>query len=624
MTLTPTDRELAPAFEEAACQGVSCAPAADTPPCCLDLATIGELLASHAALATAPTLEEGFGPLLDLLARLVPADTAAILLLDPLGRELSYVATRGIPTEVATHWRFGLGQGIVGTVARTNAPIQLDDVRRDGRYIATQPGLLAELAVPIAARGRALGVLDLHRHQRTFDTNERALAEFLATHLGPVIEQAQRHQASREQARTLALLHDVGRELGSILDRRQLLERVGRQLERLIGFDQFTVLLWNEETRLLEPWLALGPQGLIDAPVVRGMALGQGLCGTAAVLQQAIRAPNVFLDPRYERCQSGFEVRSELVVPLAYEGQLLGVLDLESAEYDAFREDHERLLVTLASTLSVALESARLFERVREEEQRLSADLETARQIQLQLLPKASPWLPGLQLGVAHEAARQLGGDFYDYLAFGKDRVGIAVGDVAGKSTGAALYGSFAVGLLRELWQHQAEGGTADLGALLADLNCSLHGLGVGNRFLAMALALYDSASRRLLLVNAGLPCPLWVRRGGSVDAPVVETISASGIPLGMFADRSWQIVDLQLGAGDYVVFATDGLEEALDREERELGAERLQDALAALVGRAAEPTASDVAQELLAEVRRHALGSEPSDDRTVVVLHVL
>lgn len=614
----------------------------------LDLETTGELLAALQRLAGADELDAGLDHVAGVIDRLLPSQSMGILLLDAMGHDLRFAAHRGLALEVASHWRFGLGQGIVGTVAKTGQAILAADVHHDPAYIQTTESVRSELAVPIRARGRAIGVLNFERASAGgFSAKDQELAQFLADHLGPAIEQAQVHQAGRQQTRTLSLLHEVARELGSILDRRDLLSRVGERLKALIDFDYFSVLFWNEATGRLEPWVAVDREGPAERTfmpcdqtgiLAKGIPLGVGLCGTAAALRQAVRVPNVFLDPRYVRCQSDLEVHSELVVPLLFEGRLLGVVDLESSEYDAFRSEHEHLLTTLAASLAIALENARLYECRRAEEERLTADLETARQIQLQLLPKSTPWVPGLQLGVAYEAARQLGGDFYDFLPAGSGAddpatISVAVGDVAGKSTGAALYGSFAIGMLRELHQHHAAapGGVLP-SALLADLNSTLHGLGFLNRFVALTLATYAPASRRLRIANGGLPHPLHLQRQAD-GGYEVRNLEVGGVPLGLLADRRYDTIEVVLAPGDLVIIASDGIEEALDRHGVELGGQRMAEALARLAGAptpgtagAAEPSARsarDLAQGLLDVVHRHALGTESSDDRTIVVLRV-
>lgn len=560
-------------------------------------------------LNAAPDLRTGLARVAELLRDCVPYDNLNVLLLDDLGRELRYELSVGLPAEIAEHWRFGMGQGLVGTAAQTGRVVRVGDVGDDPRYIRAGLPVRSELVIPLISRGRIVGVLDVGSLQpHRFTEEDEAFLTSLAGFLASAIENAQIYRNLREQARTLSLLHEVSREIGSILDRRQLLERVAQLLKRLIDYDLFSVLLWCEETQELDPWVALDRDGLVTGwgTCVR---LGEGLCGTAAALRQSLLVPNVRLDPRYKPCTSELPVCSELVVPMTFKDRLIGVIDLESLRYDAFTSQHEQLLSTLAGSLAIALENARLYEQLRQDEQRVREELVTARRIQEDLLPKASPWVPGLQVGFAYEPAQDLGGDFYDFLTWGEGRLGIAVGDVAGKATAAALYGSFAVGMLRE---HGGRGVFAPA-QLLADLSCRLKGLNVDRRFLAMTFAVYESTERTLTLANSGLPYP-WHVRGGEA-----REILVSGTPLGVLQSKYEELV-LRLEPGDVVALCSDGVEESRNTAGEMLGSDRIRQVLQ----RTAGGSAAEIAQALLETTDRFAGREEASDDRTVVVLKVV
>jgi len=559
-------------------------------------------------LNAAPDLRSGLARVAELLRDCVPYDNLNVLLLDDLGRELRYELSVGLPPEVADHWRFGMGQGLVGTAAQTGRVMRVGDVGEDPRYIRAGAPVRSELVIPLVSRGRTVGVLDVGSLQpHRFTEEDEAFLTSLAGFLASAIENAQIYRNLREQARTLSLLHEVSREIGAILDRRQLLERVAHLLKRLIDYDVFSVLIWCEESQTLDTWVAFDRDGL-SVGLSHCVRLGEGLTGTAAALRQSLLVPNVRLDPRYMTCTREHAVCSELVVPMTFKDRLIGVIDLESLRYDAFAAQHEQLLSTLAGSLAIALENARLYEHLRQDEQRVREELVTARRIQAHLLPKASPWVPGLQVGFAYVPAQDLGGDFYDFLTWGEGRLGVAVGDVAGKATSAALYGSFAVGMLREL------GGRGVLAPaqLLADLSVRLKGLSIDRRFLAMAFAVYDSAAQTLTLANSGLPYP-WHVRGGEASEVLV-----SGTPLGVLQPKYDEVV-LHLEPGDVVALCSDGVEESRNTAGEALGSERIRQVLRRAAGR----SAAETAQELLETTERFSGREEPSDDRTVVVLKV-
>src|SRR5260370_3567522 len=252
-----------------------------------------------------------------------------------------------------------------------------------------------------------------------------------------------------EQAKTLGLLYDVSRELTSILDREELLRRIAERVKKIVNYDVFTVLLWNEKGQLLEGVFAMHYGN--SMPSRFRVSLNQGITGHAAATRRPIRLDDVRLDPRYVKCPTCEVVSSELVIPLLLQDRLVGVLDLESKRYAAFTAQHERMLMALGSFIAIALENSRLYEDARENQIRLQTDLDTAREIQLQLFPRVHREVPCLDITAAYVPARELGGDFYDFLQYGEGRLALALADVSGKGTAAALYGSLAIGILLDL-----------------------------------------------------------------------------------------------------------------------------------------------------------------------------
>jgi sigma-B regulation protein RsbU (phosphoserine phosphatase) len=412
-----------------------------------------------------------------------------------------------------------------------------------------------------------------------------------------------------EQAKTLMLLYEVSRELTAILDREELLRRVAERIKKIVDYDVFSVMLWNEQTQHLESIFAMRCGDSIPARM--SVPLHKGLTGTAAGERRVLRINDVTDDPRYILCETGVSVRSELVVPLMLFDRLLGVLDLESSKAHAFTTEHERMLTTLGSYVAIALENARLYEEARESERRLRNDLDTAREIQRQLLPKGAREIPGLELAAAYVPARELGGDFYDFLPYGQGRLGFVLGDVSGKGTAAALYGSLAIGTLREVVVDHAR----EPAGMLALLNQRLHGARLESRFIAMLFAVYDASTRRLTLSNAGGPYPLLVRDGH------VLTIRLEGVPLGLFPDTQYDQSVLDLQPGDIVLFASDGIHESENAGQEEFGLQRLSALLSTI---SPEDSASAIAERTLAETDSHSgVGIAPHDDRTLVVLRV-
>ena len=231
--------------------------------------------------------------------------------------------------------------------------------------------------------------------------------------------------------------------------------------------------------------------------------------------------------------------------------------------------------------------------------------------MQRQLLPSGARDVPGLDLATAYIPARELGGDFYDLLPYGVGRLAIAMGDVSGKGTAAALYGSLAIGILRELVVNR-EAGPAEM---LGLLNGRLLAARLDARFIAMHFAIYDAALRELTIANAGGTLPLLLRDG------VATELDIRGIPLGLLPEAEYDEVRLSLTPGDIIVFASDGIHESTNIDLEEYGSDRLKDLLGTVL---VDDPGYTIAQRIVKATDEYAgIGRPPHDDRTLLILRV-
>ena len=420
----------------------------------------------------------------------------------------------------------------------------------------------SELAVPLIVKGRVVGVMDLEAAAPDFFTEQHQnLLELLASRIASAIENARLYRRSVRQAKTLALLYDISRELSSVLVLEELLRKIGTLVKRLIDYHRFGIMLANERTGTFDAVISLRRDERM--PDKCSLGRGEGIVGAAAASRKTIVVGDVQKDPRYVK--SNPETRSELVVPLEYGGKVIGVVDLESPQLNYFTEEHVRILSTLAPQMAVSIENARLYERVARSEARLENDLERAREIQRHLMPAPNPAIPGLEIAVRFFPARELGGDLYDFLAYGRDRHVIAIGDVSGKGAPAALFGAMAGGILRSLTPEKLPPPE-----MLRKLNRVLLERQIDSHFITLAFSVWEPKTKTLRLANAGMPLPILVR-GGRTKAIRVE-----GVPLGLLANVDYQETALALERGDLLALFSDGVSEATNPAHEEFGNRRL------------------------------------------------
>jgi len=556
-------------------------------------------------------LEELLAKIPQLIARLTRFNAFSVYLLDEPRQELRIAYAVGYPDGVTATQRLRLGQGVVGAAAEEGRPILVNDVRLEPRYQGPLRNMLSQLAVPMRRKGKVIGALNL-LSERTgaFTSQDEALLRQFAAHVAVAIENARLFKSERQYVDTLETLAEIGREMSSILDLDVLLTRIAGLTKRLIDYRTFGILLLNEATQELDMKFAVRYGE--DATSKR-VKLGQGLVGWAALHKEPVLVSDVSKDPRYLNLVP--DARSELVIPMLIKDRCIGVFDLESPELDAFTKEHKELLTLLASQAAVAIENARLYEEVRQNEERIERELRFAQRVQVALLPTELPAeLHNADVAGRFEPAHELGGDLHDFLAPEPNTLVVAVGDVSGKGAPAALYGAFAAELVRSrTLRRRYTPERFSVAGVLEAMNKTLHERQLSDYFCTLCYALFDFNRRVLTMSNSGLPYPIRCTDEGCGQ------IELPGIPLGSFAGVTYDEVTIPLKQGDVFVFCTDGIFETMTQERDEFGARRVCEVVRAhrqLTARAIV----DAVFEATIRFRGHA---PQDDDMTAVAVKI-
>jgi sigma-B regulation protein RsbU (phosphoserine phosphatase) len=541
----------------------------------------------------------------ELVRKVIDYEIFGILLLNEKTQELYFRFSVGHQREVAERMRIKLGEGVTGAAAQKGEAILVDDVAADSRYIPVLPNVRSELAVPLIVKNRVIGVIDIESPQPHHFTEEhKRLLTLIASRMAIGIENARLYTRISRQARTLLLLNEIARELTSILNVDELLKRVGELLSRLIDFQMFSILLLDSAGTTLQHRFSLRFQENIQ--LKHDIPVGEGLVGYAAQHKQAVLVRDVKKDSRY--IETNPETRSELVVPLIYQDNVIGVLDLEHTKRGFFTDDHQRTITTLAAQIAIAIENARLYEQVARQEKRLERDLAMARELQFRLLPQSRPKLANLEIAAKFSPARAIGGDLYDFLSYSNSRLALAIGDISGKGAPAAIYAALVSGILRS--HAPMEPGPAEM---LAAVNYSLAERRIEGQFVSLIYAVWDDENRTLQVSNSGLPRPVFCRKGK------VQLIEATGLPLGLFDDAEYDEFTFQAEPEDMFVFFSDGILDATNKAGDLFGRTRLEKIINECHGNSAE----SIVKSVFKAAAEHAKGVDTFDDQTVVAIKV-
>jgi len=309
------------------------------------------------------------------------------------------------------------------------------------------------------------------------------------------------------------------------------------------------------------------------------------------------------------------DVRSELAIPLLLKDRCIGVIDLESPEPDAFSKRDVEILTLLAGQAAVAIENASLYEEVRATQERLEKEVRFAQRVQAALLPAGPPKrLKGVELAAAFASARELGGDFHDYLSPESHTLVVAVGDVSGKGVPAALYSAFAAELVRgRTFRRRYLPDRSSPSSVLSSVNTILHQRQLEEYYCTLCYAVFDLKRRVLTMSNSGLPYPV------RCSAEGCSQIELPGVPLGSFPGTMYDEGTLALHAGDVFVFCTDGVFEAMNGAAQEFTAARLIDVATA----SRELPAQKIVDNVFAAVHEWRGDTPPNDDMSAVAVRI-
>jgi sigma-B regulation protein RsbU (phosphoserine phosphatase) len=542
-----------------------------------------------------------------LIGRLIAFEAFAVYLLDERRGELRTAYTVGYPPSDEP-LRLQLGTGLIGAAVASEQPLLVNDLPADPRYVEFVPGMLSEIVVPLMHKSRPIGALNiLSRNRDQFTPRDVSIVRQFAAHVAVALVNARLFERSRRDAEAFETLAEIARDVTAVLDLDELFARIAQLAKRLIDYRTLGILLLNDSGEL-EMQLAVQYGEKVQVPRVR---LGEGLVGYAALHKEPVLVSDVSQDPRYIKLVP--DVRSELAIPLLLKDRCIGVVDLESPQLDAFSKRDVEILSLLASQAAVAIENARLYEQVRANQIRLEKEVRFAQRVQAALLPAGPPKrLKGVDLAAAFASARELGGDFHDYLAPESNTLVVAVGDVSGKGVPAALYSAFAAELVRgRTFRRRYLPERSSPAGVLSSVNTILHQRQLEEYYCTLCYAIFDLKRRAITLANSGLPYPIRCSTEGCAQ------IELPGVPLGSFNASAYDEVTYALHAGDVFVFCTDGVFEAMNANGEEFTAARLLD----VVAQQRDAPAKGIVEAIFRAVAEWRADAPQNDDMTAVAV---
>jgi phosphoserine phosphatase RsbU/P len=408
------------------------------------------------------------------------------------------------------------------------------------------------------------------------------------------------------------LLREISYRVRDTLDLKVILDHLLDTVNQVLPYDAAGIFVLNHDI-LRTPYhrtraqiAGIAQRGFDQHPDELDPMLmeGKGIIGTVIRTGESLVIPDVLLDPRYIAGRTA--TRSEIAVPIIRDKRPFGALNLESDRVDAFDEKDIEVLQFVADAASISIEKSILHTEILEK-RRIDDQLQIAAELQARLLPPGPPKIDGYTIAGLCVPAYEVGGDYFDYVRLGADRLGIVVADVSGNGIAASLL----MTSFRALLIPPARAGMPPE-TLMGQLNGLLPEFARKRDFITALYGILDLTAGTFTYANCGQNFPFLVRVDGTI-----ERLTQSGPSLIIIPETQYTTGTAVLREGDLLVLYTDGVVEVFNGAQQEFGNERLEEVACQARGGSAD----EVLREIVAATRGFSGPAITHDDSTLVVV---
>ncbi len=406
----------------------------------------------------------------------------------------------------------------------------------------------------------------------------------------------------------LTLLYQLTKTFNSTLDLDEVLNRVMDEVITGVHAERGFVMLSDPDGQLAFRVARGMDQTSIESPQFQ---VSRSVVERVAREGEPVLTSDAQTDERFNIRQSVvlLGLRSILCVPLKLKDNAIGVIYVDNRlQAGIFTDADLRLLSAIASSAAIAIENARLYQ-LAVEKGRLEQELATARRVQVGLMPRQMPSIPGWEFVARWTPARQVGGDYYDFIETENNKLGMVIADVTDKGMPAALFMAFTRTIVRSNLDNAA---SPSAGISRANrLICRDSDQGM---FVTLFYASIDPETNEITFVNAGHNPPALV--SASKQNSPVTWVSVTGMPLGVEEDSQYTQEVIALKPGDFLAMYTDGITESMDAQENQFGMQRLEKVLQ--LNR--HKSSDEIAAAIEHAIEEFTGGITPNDDITLVI----
>lgn len=402
----------------------------------------------------------------------------------------------------------------------------------------------------------------------------------------------------------LSVLNDLARAIGASVNAKEIMDKIIQRALRAVNGEQGVIALVAKQPNETIKTVA---RAMVTSSARQPLHLNQSLLGWMYLNRKPLLINDLKTDERFRELKSDESVSSALCVPLMIKSEVRGVLAVYNKKRGAgFTEEDERMLAILAGQSAQVVENARLHE----EQQALTSLREEVRlvsQIQIELLPKSSPDIPGYDVAGKNVPAQMVGGDYFDFIPVEEKRICICLGDVSGKGLPASLLMANLQATLRGQIHKDVIPSEC-----ISRCNNMLFRSTNPEHFVTLFCGLLDAENHNITFCNAGHDFPILLSKH---KAPV--RLQTGGVVLGVVENYKFEQEKVAFEPGDLLVIYSDGITEAMNSDETEFGEERLNELIASY----RNDSAAALIERTFDTVKEHTGDYPQSDDMTMVVV---
>ena len=529
--------------------------------------------------------------------------TRGIIFLKRNGNIFQVIAAKGLENSI-------VGKNIeVGYPLRT---IQLTTklINKNPKWLELLKNNHQSLIIPILSQRQIVGYITLSERltKYPFSALDKKIIQSLVNLSGAAIEKAliidQVKEANRSLDRKiqeLNTLFELSKEFNIGLDEKKVVRLVTFALLGQIGVKHYAICIRNENEL-----------NIIASRIEGSDALKEILPNLCDLTKSATTQDLLKLKTYRIAAAKLIKMGITAVVPMHIQQKTNGMILLgERLRGGAYLQADLEFLYSVGNLAIISIENARLFKSAIEK-QRMEDELNIAREIQQGLLPEKLPSIPQFDIAALTISSKEVGGDYYDVITRKQDEYALAIGDVSGKGTPAALLMANVQAALRALAPLCSS--VAETTGQINDLTCA--NTRGGNRFITFFWGILDVQTHQFRYTNAGHNPPYLLRKNKTM-----EKLEEGGMILGIFKTTTpYEEASVTILPGDVLVMYTDGITEAMNQENEQFTEERFE----VILNKSTHLSAKEIIRQIQKELEIHTQATPQSDDITLLVLKAM